>query len=61
MCSEPFERTRFLTFASQLKKIKLFNPPFTYNLVENMFMILHLGLNFVSILVVNNNPLEDFP
>ena len=24
-------------------------------------MILHLGLNFVSILVVNNNPLEDFP
>ena len=25
-----------------------------------MFMILHLGLNFVSTLVVNNNSLEDF-
>ena len=31
-CSEPFESTRFLTFESQLKKIKLFNPPFTCNL-----------------------------
>ena len=61
MCSEPFERTRFLTFESQLKKLNCFNPPFTYNLVENTFMILHLGLNFVSILEINNNPLEDFP
>ena len=61
MCSKPFERTRFLTFEGQLKKIKLFNLPLTYNLVENTFMILHLGLNFVSTLVVNNNPLEDLP
>ena len=54
MCSEPFERTRFLT-------LTCFNPRFTYNLVENTFMILHLGLNFESILVINSNPLEDFP
>ena len=61
MCSEPIERTRFLTFESQLKKLNCFNPPLTYNLVENTFMILYLGLNFVSILVIYNNPLEDFP
>ena len=59
MCLKPFEKTRFLTFESQLKKLNYFNPPFTYNLVKNSFII--LGLNFVSILVVNNNPLEDFP
>ena len=61
MCLEPFERIRFLTFESQLKKIKLFQSSFHFNLVENMFMILHLGLNFESILVINNNSLEDFP
>ena len=49
MCSEPFERTRFLTFESRSKKLNCFNPPFTYILVENTFMILHLGSNFVSI------------
>ena len=58
MCSEPFERSRFLTFESQLKKLNCFNSPFTYNLVQNTFII--LGLNFVSILVANNNPLENF-
>ena len=61
MCSEPFKRTRFFIFESQLKKIKLFQSSFTYNLAENTFMILHLGLNFVSILAVNNNTLEEFP
>ena len=30
--AEPFKRTRFLAFESQLEKIKLFNPSFTYNL-----------------------------
>ena len=60
MCSEPFEKTRFLTFEIQSKNLNCFNSPFTYNLVKNTFMILHLGSNFVSILVVNNNPLEDF-
>ena len=62
MRSEPFERTRFLTFESQLKKIKLFQSSLVQKLNgQNTFMILYLGLNFVSILVVNNNPLEDFP
>ena len=61
MCSEPFERTRFLTLESQLKKLNCFYPPFIFDLVETTFMILHLGLNFVSIFVVNNNPLENFP
>ena len=42
MCSEPFERTKFLTYENQFKKINCFNPPFTYN----------LGLNFEIILVV---------
>ena len=61
----------------QLKKIKLFNPPFTYNLIQNMFKILHFGVKFCdlaqvgeskvpyiassNILAANNNPLKDLP
>ena len=46
-----------------MKKLKLFQSSFYLysTLVKTTIMILHLGLNFVGILVVNNNPLEDFP
>ena len=30
--SQPYERSNFLKFESQLEKFKLFNPPFTCNL-----------------------------
>ena len=60
-----------------MKKIKLFHPPFTYNLIQNMFKILHIGVKFCdlaqigeskvpyvassNILEVNNNPLKGLP
>ena len=46
MCLEPFERTRFVTFERQLKKLNCFNPPFTYDLVQNTFIILTFGVKF---------------
>ena len=64
MCSELFKSTRFLAFKSEVKKIKLFQSSFfIYNLVRNTFIVLCFGVKFFKygILVINNNPLEDFP
>ena len=57
--------------------MQLYNPPFTYNLIQSMFKILHFGIKFCdlaqveeskvlyiassNILTVNNNPLKDLP
>ena len=48
---EQFKRTKFLTFENQLKKIKLFSPPFAYSsrLKPSIFLI-----NFVVDLVEVN-------
>ena len=35
-------------FENPIEKIKLFNPPFIYNLSSKHFEILHVRLNFVS-------------
>ena len=73
--SEPFERTKFLMFESQLKKIT----PFASGQVQNAFKILHFGVKFcdlaqarkIKVRKINqsqenqflalNNALEDLP
>ena len=73
--SEPFERTEFLMFESQLKKIT----PFASGQVQNAFKILHFGVKFCDLAQVRkikvrkinqsqenqflalNNALEDLP
>ena len=48
-CVKPLSRSKFLTLESQLKKIKLFNPLFTYYLSQkHVLKSCILGLNFVS-------------